>query len=107
MRRIFYSVRMRAGRQSRHISGAEGIFSGKDEISQAARLYVERALSHPKGRPEAVSLKVELLDKKPLIITSLPVSTLEVNGMEDSRRKAAEMLLWLGISQRAVKTAFD
>jgi 6-carboxyhexanoate--CoA ligase len=50
-RKKYYSLRMRAGRNREHISGAEGIYD-KDEISTLVKEYTQRALVHDKGRAD-------------------------------------------------------
>ena len=96
---------MRAERERAHISGAEGIFK-EEETGAAIRAYIDRAMRHSKGRPDRIHLTAELLQKEPMLISSLPVCTLRTDGPADSKRKAARLLAHVGISAEAAGKAF-
>src|SRR5574341_974785 len=53
-----YSVRMRAAKDNRHISGAENLVDEK-EIRATAHSLIERALSHERGKPDLINISVE------------------------------------------------
>jgi len=72
-----YSVKMRSSAGGCHISGAERIVK-EEEVEEVAKELVRRALSHPRGKPDFINIKVELLSKEPLRLTLLPV--IEVTG---------------------------
>lgn len=56
-----FSIKMRAARGNEHISGAERIVSERSASAIAAAL-TKRALTHPRGEPETVFLKIENID---------------------------------------------
>ncbi len=104
-RRLYYSIRMRASLDGRHISGAEGIYRA-DEIASIVRQYSERALRHQKGRAEEIRLAVDRLQETPRRISSLPMCTLNTKNPKDALRSAEAILSAVGISERAVDEAF-
>ncbi len=63
---------MRASREREHISGAERIVT-ESEISKAAKELTERALFHPKGKPDSINIKIELLKKPPINLKLLDI----------------------------------
>lgn len=99
-----FSLRMRATRGGRHISGAEGIFSEK-EIPEKTVEFALRALNHSKGKPDSVDLGIELLKRKPILISSLPLYTLNIKNTGEAWRKAESLLAGMGITQKAFSSA--
>jgi 6-carboxyhexanoate--CoA ligase len=82
-----YSVKMRSSAGGCHISGAERIVK-EEEVEEVAKELVRRALSHPKGKPDFINVKVELLQEEPKRLKLLPV--IEITGnyrAEDILRK--------------------
>ena len=71
----YYSVRMRASTQGRHISGAERIVPAERVAATCAQL-AQRALDHPKGVAAETHLTVEALD--PDAIRRVPALAVEV-----------------------------
>ena len=92
-----YCVKMRAECLGRHVSGAEKIVRGDSVPKTAARL-AERALSHPKGSPDFVNIKIEAA-RDIIALQSLPVSTNVTRTTAEGRRRAAELLADAGISR--------
>jgi len=88
-----------------HISGAEGIYDGK-EIARIVSQYAIRALSHQKGRPDSIIITVEEVKQKPRAIQSLPVTTLACRSPLQARGLIRKLLVFSGISDRAISTAF-
>jgi 6-carboxyhexanoate--CoA ligase len=112
-----WSIRMRAsgtagstrtdrnnGREV-HISGAEGLY-GPSDIKKVVKKYIERALSHPKGRVDKIVLAIEDIGQKPCEISSLPLATVKCHSPADGRKIAGRLLHSLGISERAMEKAF-
>ena len=64
-----------------HVSGAEGLFDSHAEAVRAATEYTDRALTHPRGRPDDVSVTVQKLSRKPRHIQALPLLT--IAGLPD------------------------
>jgi 6-carboxyhexanoate--CoA ligase len=69
--------------------------------------YVERALSHPKGSPDAIVITVENIKQKPMVITALPIMTVRCRRPSEAREIATKLLCSLGISEKAADIAFD
>ncbi len=96
---------MRASRHGVHISGAEGLYEAED-ILQAVRQYTERALTHPRGIPDSITLSIDVLTQKPKKISSLPLCTLKCASPSEAKAFSAELLCAIGVSSVAVKKAF-
>ena len=92
----FFSLKMRASRDGRHISGAEKIVPPAAVVKTAATL-AERALGHPKGAPDFINLKIERT-ADPVRLESLPVTTHRVATPEEGRALAAQLLKGVGIA---------
>lgn len=93
------------GPDPEHISGAEGIY----DITEARRIaaqYIRRALDHPRGCPDRITVTLEKITGRPLLITSLPVVTLQSETPAESARHAEQLLMCIGISSSAIKQAF-
>lgn len=103
---VFYSVRMRASRGNRHISGAEGLFVA-GQTSLVARRFADRAMNHERGRPEKVVVTIEELKEQPEQITALPVCTVKNNRPSSGAKIVRELLLALGISEQGIESAMD
>lgn len=88
-----------------HISGAEGLYRD-DRLQAVIRRYVDRALHHPKGAVDTITITAERLTKEPYIVTSLPVSTVRSRDPEEGASIAREILRSLGIMPRAIRRAF-
>ena len=73
-RRLF-SLKMRASQQNRHISGAERIVPEECVAATAGEL-VSRAMSHSKGQPDFVNVKIESADQ-PMELPALTATTRE------------------------------
>ena len=92
-----YSVKMRASRGGANISGAERIVPS-DTVAKTAAALAERALSHPKGAPDFVNIKIEGAGSM-LRLKALPVSTNVTHTAEKGIAKAAELLAGAGITR--------
>jgi 6-carboxyhexanoate--CoA ligase len=120
----FWSIRMRAsmtvGAQtpcrndrptrgsnqgSVHISGAEGIYAGKD-IGDIVGAFAQRAVRHPRGEPDQVIITVERITEAPLMIPLLSVSTLLCNSPLEARIIGYGLLSSLGITKEAIGKGF-
>jgi len=78
-----FNVRMRSSLRGEHISGAERIVD-EERLEEAVVSLFKRAMTHSRGKPDFVNIKVELLKEPPVFVESLPV--FEVYG------KAEEVL---------------
>ena len=89
-------VKMRASLHGTHISGAERIVSARD-VSRVVASLADRALSHEKGSPDFVNIKVESCGE-PRRIPALPVSTETVSTPEEGWRRVDELLREAGFA---------
>ena len=90
-----FSVKMRASRDGVHVSGAERIVQG-DAVPRLAAALAERAMTHSKGQPDFVNIKVETAPE-PLRIKALPVSTVEAKSPEEGWRIVRDLLASDGV----------
>lgn len=87
-----YSLKMRASREEKHISGAERIVPC-GQILPCANLLVQRGLSHSKGSPDQLHLKVTKVDESCLLfLEALPVHTLEVGHEQEGWNEIRKFL---------------
>lgn len=93
-----YSVKMRASREGQHISGAEKIVPARRVAAIASQL-AERALSHPKGDPDFINIKVEAQPRQIRRVKALAVTTHETRTPEEGLSLAAELLAEDGITR--------
>ncbi|MDQ7787960.1 MAG: 6-carboxyhexanoate--CoA ligase [Thermodesulfovibrionales bacterium] len=109
-----WNIRMRASQEGRgekqktseiHISGAEGLYT-LSEMQRMLRGYIERALHHPKGKPDTITLTLEKVRQEPLTISTLPLSTVISDSLSEARKISGNMLRALGISKKALRSAF-
>lgn len=95
-----FSVKMRASKQGRHISGAERICPAS-AIPQVSQALTARALNHPHGEPDDISLRVQQLDAVTRI-PALRVQSHNVRSVDDARGFFREFLASRGYSPRAL-----
>ncbi len=93
-----YSVKMRASREGQHISGAEKIVPA-GRVAAIASQLAERALSHPKGEPDFLNIKVEAQPRQIRRVKALAVTTHETRTPEEGLSLAAELLAGDGITR--------
>jgi 6-carboxyhexanoate--CoA ligase len=87
-----------------HISGAEGLYY-PSEIQSVVRKYIERAISHPKGRPDKIILSIEDIKEKPKEIQSLQVRTVHSQTPSEAKDIATRLLQASGVSEKAIHAA--
>lgn len=97
-----YSLKMRASAEQQgksvHISGAEKIVS-PEEVEQVAAQLIRRAMTHPKGRADAINIKVERLEEENILhLNALPVSTIETTTPQEGWQTVASLLERIGIA---------
>ncbi len=105
-----WNVRMRASRKGSknqpelHISGAETICRA-NEIDRTASRFLQRAMTHPRGRPDRVVLTIEDLPHDIKSIPMLDVQTIDVLNPEEAWQLIAATLSLLAVSSAAEKAA--
>ena len=92
-----FSVKMRASRSGEHVSGAERIVAAQAAPETAAAL-VRRALSHAKGEPDFIGVKV-VQTKDVLRVKALSVATEEAATPREGLGIAARLLREAGVAR--------
>ncbi len=92
---------MRAGKEESgsqiHISGAERI-ARREDLQKLTVQLLERAMTHPKGDPDNINIKIEALDPDAIVhLEALPVTTIQTASPEEGWRKAEELLQRIGV----------
>jgi 6-carboxyhexanoate--CoA ligase len=87
-----------------HISGAEGIY-GDSERAKIVEVFMKRALSHPRGKPDRIVITIEKLNRKPKMVRSLFVRTVYCRSPYEARRHIKRIVDTIGISRIAYKNA--
>jgi 6-carboxyhexanoate--CoA ligase len=99
-----YSIRMRASKSERHLSGAERIVA-RDKIDGVLRDLVARAMGRA-AVPEEIIVKIERLDDGSLIaLAALDVVTINVRDAQEGRSAAKRVLQKAGVSLVAAEAA--
>lgn len=89
-----------------HISGAEGICS-RGEIQQIVQEYVDRAITHPRGKPDKIVITIEALNKPLRFITALPVMTAKCGSSSRAEAIIGKLLTEAGVSMKAIASALS
>jgi 6-carboxyhexanoate--CoA ligase len=101
---LLYSIRMRASKGNRHVSGAERIISPQ-KLDAAVQGLVTRA-RQKKNTPEQIVITIERLPEIPIrMLSALDVITINSPDMAAGRSAAARILQSLNISEQAVMAA--
>jgi 6-carboxyhexanoate--CoA ligase len=103
MKKDLYSLRMRAVRFGKHLSGAERI-GRADDIPTMTAALTERALRHGCGLPDQVFATVERLDPADILHAQLPdVTSWAVTDWQAGRLLAASLLAAAGVNEAAAR----
>ena len=96
----YYSLKMRASQQigegdqkhEQHISGAERIVS-REAVEAVCSAMARRALTHSKGDPDFINIKIEKVCEKDIqILKALPVTRVDVDSWQQGLDKAFELI---------------
>ena len=96
----YYSLKMRASQQigegdqkrEQHISGAERIVS-REAVDAVCSAMARRALTHSKGDPDFINIKIEKVCEKDIqILKALPVTRVDVDSWHQGLDKAFELI---------------
>jgi 6-carboxyhexanoate--CoA ligase len=100
-----FSIRMRASRGRRHISGAEHLAPAA-AVETLAEALTRRAMTHPRGGPDDIRISVEAIDPVTLLYRRLPdVTTVRVADVAQGRRAALGELVRAGVAEAAARRA--
>ena len=92
----YYSLKMRASQQvgegeqkrEQHISGAERIVN-RDSVEAVCTAMVRRAMTHSKGDPDFINVKIEKIHESDIqILKALPVTRVDVETWQEGLEKA-------------------
>ncbi len=92
----YYSLKMRASQQvgegeqkhEQHISGAERIV-GRNSVEAVCSAMVRRAMTHSKGDPDFINVKIEKVCECDIqILKALPVTRIDVDTWQEGLEKA-------------------
>lgn len=101
---VLYSIRMRASKGDRHLSGAERIVS-RDRINSTVGELLVRAMNRGCD-PKAITVNIESLGtEKPMTMKALDLVTVNVFDWGDGRTAARRILMTTGVSEQAVEAA--
>ena len=89
-----------------HISGAEGLYR-KSEIPEIIEQYIERALTHPRGKADKIIITIEDIKQEPKTIPALPVATIKNTRPLEGKKLVRQLLQSSGISKIAIDMAFE
>lgn len=89
-----------------HISGAEGLYDN-NQINTTVKKYIKRALTHSKGYPDKIIITIEKINRKPIIINSLPITTIISKNLQESKKIINRILYSIGISDKSIKKALE
>ncbi|MCK7677083.1 6-carboxyhexanoate--CoA ligase [Corynebacterium sp. CCM 9186] len=96
-----YSVKMRASTKGRHISGAERIVPGA-AVSGCVTALTQRALGHPKGTPDEVTVTVRAVDESRIeVLPVLATREVDVGSSAEARAFVVAELDRLGVRNPA------
>ena len=96
----YYSLKMRASQQvsegekvhENHISGAERIVN-RERVEAVCSAMVRRALTHSKGDPDKINIKIEKFSENELLVLkSLPVTRIDVENWQQGLEKSFELI---------------
>lgn len=107
MKPLLYSIRMHASSHGRHLSGAEHL-APLGELETLAAALVQRALNHPGGSAEQVTINIEPVMSESIRQSRLPdLRTVCACDWEEGRRAALHWLKIAGVTESAAKTAMQ
>lgn len=93
----FYSIKMRASKGLKHVSGAERIVK-QEEISENISALTERALHHGLGQADFINLKLQQVKEEELQhLEALPVTSQFADSVEESFAILVAKLKKLGL----------
>ena len=96
-----YSIKMRASKQGKHVSGAERIVP-QELITATIGALSERALHHGLGRADFINIKMEEVHPEELqYLDAIPVDNRPAKTIEGTYAIMREVLGELGLADKA------
>ena len=91
----------------KHISGAERILR-EDEIEEELINVYRRAITHERGKPDFINLKIEEIDEDDIIYRKrLNINQHQVNSKEEGLNLAKDILKENSVSEESAETAIQ
>ncbi|WP_405329280.1 6-carboxyhexanoate--CoA ligase [Fibrobacter sp.] len=109
----YYSLKMRASQHidegenahEQHISGAERIVT-RDSVEAVCSAMVRRAMTHSKGDPDFINVKIEKVNENDIqILKALPVTRIDVDNAEQGLDRAFDLITPLMNSESVTDSA--
>ncbi|MBA2861545.1 6-carboxyhexanoate--CoA ligase [Methanococcus maripaludis] len=86
-----FSLKMRASRNGKHVSGAERLVT-EEKIEEISSELIKRAMGHENGVPDFINLKIEKVTEKINNLKHLEIKTVHSTSKETSRVIARNLL---------------
>jgi 6-carboxyhexanoate--CoA ligase len=67
--------------------------------------YIDRAISHPRGRADRITITIEKINQKPILISSLPLVTAECRDISQAEDIIQQLLSSNSIDEKAINRA--
>ena len=106
---MMYSIKMRCSKGGpheeggKHISGAERILR-EDEVEQELINVYRRAITHERGKPDFINLKIEEIDEDEIIYKKrLKINQHHVDSKEEGLNLAKELLKENSVSEESAE----
>lgn len=108
-----FSIKMRSslggknGVGGKHISGAERIVKSCD-VEKTVSSLLERARNHERGKADFINLKIQEVNENEAVrVPLLKITSKKTSSKSEGRSFAKSELLRIGVSEVAVKNAFE
>ena len=110
---MMYSIKMRCSKGGpheeggKHISGAERILR-EDEIEEELINVYRRAITHERGKPDFINLKIEKIDEDEIIYKKrLNINEHHVDSKEEGLDLAKKLLIGNAVSEKSAEIAIQ
>ena len=110
---MMYSIKMRSSKGGpheeggKHISGAERILR-EDEIEEELINVYRRAITHERGKPDFINLKIEKINEDDIIYKKrLNINEHHVESKEEGLNLAKELLMENAVSEESAEMAIQ
>ena len=110
---MMYSIKMRCSKGGpheeggKHISGAERILR-EDEIEEELINVYRRAITHERGKPDFINLKIEKINEDDIIYKKrLNINEHHVESKEEGLNLAKELLMENAVSEESAEMAIQ
>ena len=110
---MMYSIKMRCSKGGpheeggKHISGAERILR-EDEIEEELINVYRRAITHERGKPDFINIKIEKIDEDEIIYKKrLNINEHHVDSKEEGLDLAKKLLIGNAVSEKSAEIAIQ